>query len=526
MPAIQDLPRQVVPRWRLFRETLQNGELSPLKIGPKRFTEDHVAGELFDWKQSPTLSVAADLVSVAFALGLETIAIDAAQFVLDSNSAPPAARGVAVSYLREAGIDVSELEASRLVLPSSPTTGSARLLLPSDRTHIIEIHRIRENLSEYPRNAIEWCNLALLYTFLGVLDKAERAMRNALSLAPANRFVLRAGARFFLHIGQRDRARSILARSPSVKTDPWILAAEIATSDAMRQTSSFMRQAKSLIESRKYSDYHLSELASAVGTVEYKAGKVRAGRQIIERSLVDPSENAVAQAAWLARQLNANIRLPPQECSPEASAWTDWENGHWADSLEQANKWLEDQQFSSRPASFGSFIQATVFENFDETKRFAEIGLRSNPGDRMLLNNYAFACAKQGDVDTAMRLIKGLVGEDLNDVERIVFSATFGAIAFRSGVPEMGRQLYQQAIHLARVKKNDVLEAQAYAHLAVEELRIESEGAPETYRHALKLANDLHSQMGTVLRELLERHEYDGASAIRRSADGITPDGH
>ena len=43
------------------------------------------------------------------------------------------------------------------------------------------------------------CNLARLYTSLGVQEKASRCMRAAPSMAPENRFVLRAASRLLQH---------------------------------------------------------------------------------------------------------------------------------------------------------------------------------------------------------------------------------------------------------------------------------------------------------------------------------------
>ena len=85
-----DRDRQVVPRWRNFDSALQRGELASHSLSSKpTFTDADVEGLLEDWKQRPSLSVAADLVSACLTLGLDS-AIDAAEFVLRKPNSPPA----------------------------------------------------------------------------------------------------------------------------------------------------------------------------------------------------------------------------------------------------------------------------------------------------------------------------------------------------------------------------------------------------------------------------------------------------
>jgi hypothetical protein len=96
---------------------------------------------LEDWKYSPTLWVASDLVSVALTLGLDRVAVDAAQFVYSHKDTPSAARSIAALCLRNAGVELkteeSNVEDQELALTSS------KVLAPLDRHFIISIHQIR-----------------------------------------------------------------------------------------------------------------------------------------------------------------------------------------------------------------------------------------------------------------------------------------------------------------------------------------------------------------------------------------------
>ena len=506
MPITEDGPRQVVPRWRLFKESMTRGELMPLTplLAP-RFNEEHLAERILDWKESPSLSVAADLVSCAIALGLDRVAADAAMFVISNKSAPAPARNLAAIYLQQSGIDVPERAGIDVSADTSKATG--QLLTPENGRQIYEIHRLRCSLRAYPNNPIQWMNLALLYTSAGDFPKARRAVQAALHLAPVNRFVLRSASRFFLHIGERDRAHKLLSRSPSVHADPWILAAEIATADSMQRTSGFIKHARRTMEQRRFDNQQVSELASAIGTLEYKAGKDRDGRKHLAASLLEPSENAIAQAGWIARKFTSNFYLPEAQlkASPEAAAWDGYELSNWKRSLQQALLWQDDQPFSSRPAIHGSFVAATVFEDFAQAKQIAVRGLLSNRSDPTLVNNFVFAATMNGDLDIAIEEAKHLEIDSLASKERIAVLATRGLIAFRSDNKEVGRVLYREAIELARKERDEAREAQAKAYLAMEELRSGTTNATQMCEEAIRLAKSLHSPLGTVLGDMVER---------------------
>src|SRR5262249_17270437 len=132
----------------------------------------------------------------------------------------------------------------------------------------LRIAKLRSIVRSEPRNALRWADLAWVFTALGVTRSAGRAMRVALALNPENRFILRAAVRFEIHRNDIERASEILRADRTRLADPWILAAEIATSTLREQTSPFMRLARQTLDSRSLSSWHLSELASAVATVE------------------------------------------------------------------------------------------------------------------------------------------------------------------------------------------------------------------------------------------------------------------
>jgi uncharacterized protein HemY len=134
----------------------------------------------------------------------------------------------------------------------------------------------------------------------GLNDKASRAIAAALQLAPSNRFVLRSAARFFLHSGGKERALALLSNAPTIRHDPWILASEIAIADSLGKSSKHSRLAREKI-GMDIAPAELTELASALGSLEAESGNHRNARRFLRQALLGANENSVAQIGWLNR---------------------------------------------------------------------------------------------------------------------------------------------------------------------------------------------------------------------------------
>ena len=489
MPGInEDRERQVVPRWRDYKATRSRGELAPLRSpGSNQFSDEMLDNLLKDWQSNPSISVASDLVSCALTLGRFTTAIDAAHSVLSNNRAPRAARGLASTYLSETEgtpLDVVLTPGMRTVLGKPPTFGI--------QSHLYgQVRETRAQLERYPRNPILWCNLARLYTSLGLQEKATRSMKAALSMAPNNRFILRAGSRLHLHQGDKELAHRLLVNSASLKADPWILAGEIATAAANHKISNHIKFARKLLEDGRYPPFHVSELASALGTLELIAGNVKLGRKLVRTSLEHPTENAIAQAAWITR----NVGISPMDwgmktASYEANYWLAWKASDWATAIGETQTWQNDEPFSSRPAIHVSYLASVIFEDFSLAIDSARQGLRSNQRDVTLFNNLAFSLAQVGQVAEAKKVLNRAKLLDATQAEKIFLTATEGLIAFRNYQPDLGRSLYEKAISRAKTA-GDSGEHVARLYLAREELLHHSPQAEDFRREALDSARSL-----------------------------------
>ncbi len=111
-------------------------------------------------------------------------------------------------------------------MPIHPPSGSK---LHAETQNMVT-SKVRGPIRANIYDALAWLDLAFYQTMENHVDKAKRSMLVAMQLAPENRFVLRCASRFFLHLNDPDHARDILIRSEGIKTDPWLMAAEISMS--------------------------------------------------------------------------------------------------------------------------------------------------------------------------------------------------------------------------------------------------------------------------------------------------------
>ena len=479
----EDKERRVIPRWRGFYNTVASGELSPLQMLDERLPiqKNILARRMKDWDENRSISFAADLVATGITLGEESYVREAAEFMLSARARPSETAKRLAMHVLDPNMIVQ-------LMPNHVETEEFQSVVRS------EIHKLRVQLYEEPRNAFLWTNISRLYTNLGCAEKATHAIEVAISLAPLDRFVLRSAARLFVHQDDYGRAHDILRYNERVNHDPWLLSAEIAVAGAARRRSRLVKHAKNILDSDRFSVFHLSELASALSTLDFEAGKDRHGRKHLKKSLEKPTENSIAQAAWLQRQFfgvtvgQGNQNWPT---SHEALAWEFCRNAKWKETISESLEWLYDQPFSSRPATLGSYIAAVPLGSYEESARIARLGLTANPNDFTLLNNFAFALGHVGKVQEARQVFKRIRVSTLSSEQRFVWLATNGFLHYREGKPIDGRKMYMQALEKQGKATDEKRRASAFIWMTLEELRIGSMEAPKYKREILELAKNL-----------------------------------
>ena len=458
-----DGDRKVIPRWRTFDQTLRFRELNSVvpHRSHRQVDADFLAPKLTDWLENRTVGHAADLVGTALTLGKEGEVAEAAKFLLqDEVQASPWAKELAERALRNPN-NVEE----------APNPEALEEVALHNR-----VQTFRRLLRVEPKDPIVWVELSRAYAILGLREQAERSMTVALQLAMNNRFVLRSASRLWVHLDDPERAHRIIGRADRTRHDPWLLAAEIAVGSINGKTPRFVKAARRVLAGEQFSPVHISELASAVATLELGSGNVRKSKRLFSQSLEQPTENSIAQAAWASRQNDA-IQFDDEHlklCNAfEAETWICFQKSQWQQAVKQCKLWQYDQPFSSRPGVHGSYMSAIALEDYATSTWFAEQGLRANPSDFMLMNNLAFALINRGDIgdiEEAGQVLSRASYLQLSKHSRLVLQATQGFLAFRSGDVVSGRKLYLDARLEARNMKDDRLLALASAFHAMEEV--------------------------------------------------------
>ena len=488
-----DRNRSVIPRWRPFRLASELGETADSRIQTPPLGEiEGLAARLSDWRSEKTSVHAADVFGLALAAGNPLAVREIAESLAGSTDsmtslARDLARQALDGVVSPGGVDGTDSAITDF-------QGGIRCL--------------RQMLTQDPRDALSWMDLALSYTVAGLTEKASSAARVALGLARHDRFVLRSVARLLVHQDRPDAAYALLSREPRSETDPWLMAATIATARAAGRPPPGRRRAIAMADDEAYSEHHRSELRSALGTLEQDAGKVRNARRLYSESLLAPTENAVAQAAWATRRdpqialFDAGLDAPR---SFEARAWTAFQKTQWNEAFLQAARWHQDQPFSARPAGLASYIASSLLEDHAGAEAITRQALRSSPADFTLRNNLVFALALQGKVGQADKEFRKIVFSGLSPREAVIAKATSGLLSFRQGNSAIGRQAYREAIETAQKMSNDLrLQAMALARLAFEEIRAGTEEAGPAKLAALSIEPSL-SEAAHDVRALLKR---------------------
>lgn len=430
--------RRIIPRWRSLTASLARGELDPLVISRADSSGDAqevLARRAAEFDRDGGRVYASELVAAALVLGPSKSALDAARRLGGGDlAATPMARRVAELLTHETEEDV--------VRPRTDVV---------DQDHAARKRLLRFGLRANPRNALRWADVARLYTIDGRPREASRAMKVALALSPKNRYVLRSAVRLRLHAREPDAALAILSRNSRTKHDPWLLAAEIAVADLADQRSHNVRRAQAMMDAGQFSDFELSELAGALGTLELDAGDHRQARKLFRRALVAPTDNAVAQAEWAAPRLGLEVGEEPlaERTSWEARALVAQRAGDPKSASDEAWGWLDDQPFASRPAAFGSYA-ASSHRDFGRGLEFARRGIVANPDEFLLRNNAAFCLLSMNRLEEAEHHLAAIKRAELKPHDRAVLTATLGLYHYRRGDAEAGRELYQDAIRMTR----------------------------------------------------------------------------
>ena len=494
MTAITNIKkRHVVPRWRQFHNAIDVGELHT----PKGTFPDEVFQELDrrlrEWELAPSIMTASDLVHTAAIAGKLSSVADAVKCILESPNIPDLVR-----------------QSTKLSEDDYVDTH-----LASDNVEeAVKIAYLKQVLRKWPRNAIAWTELALLYCQIGVEGKARWCIRIATNLAPSSRYVLRSATRFFVHIGDAEQGRDLLKNARRTKHDPWLLAAEISTSQVMGRTSTLLKVGSDLLGQRKFLPSYTTELAASLGMQELENGSKRKAKTLFRQGSRSANDNVRAQLQWV--KLNHNDASPnielnlEKEVDGEAGAFGYQRIEDWSNTVQSTRTWADAERFSERPFIFGSYISIEALGDATMAVEFAKKGIRANPNDMVLLNNIAVALAilgKTEDAEEKLKLAKRHSNGSPHD--EIMLTATKGLLEYRRRNVQEARDLYLSAIEQAKVYKKPDMVMRAAIYMAIEELEAKTEDGSMLARIVLnRIKQPFLSKVKPLVRRL--RNKADG----------------
>lgn len=430
--------RRVIPRWRPFNATPSDELVSATKtkhVGKlSRATHDE---SLRQWKDSPSIKTAANLISGANLFGPGEEELNAAQFLVSHGSRLPAS--------------VTKM-ARRLC---GDTGNSSPFEWMNNESRIrLDIRHLKRRLVTHPRDALAAMELARLYVLLGQSKAASANVERALIIAPENRYVLRSASRFFVHVKENEQALFYIRRSESRKYDPWVKSAEVALLDLLDKSPNVSGKELKHLAAPKKVPRSMSELIAGYATLELKNGTTRMAKKLFNSSLTNSTENALAQALWAKTNIDGlNLEVAgfeTQQCAYEAAYLRAIEKRESLEALGAAHQWLVDEPFSVRPAISGSYVASLHLQDFDKAISFVDRGLVANPYEPTLMNNKLVALVMKGELQEARRMFEQLVVVAPKDEFDSILLAAEGLIAFKEGNAVRGRELYQKAALCAR----------------------------------------------------------------------------
>jgi tetratricopeptide (TPR) repeat protein len=429
--------RHVIPTWFDSAQALQSPELKRLNVVPDEKFELETPQKLEEFNRSPSSENALDLVNVASREQHDLDLSSAARLIIQDEHMPVTVRRLAAQML-------DKTDHERAVLNDTAA-----------------IQRLRFRLKQSTSNPLAWADLARLYASRGDNNKAEKAMLVAVDLAGGNRWITRCASRLFVHLGKPDKAIDLILRNPMIKSDPWLMAANVSVSQVAEVRPSYWKEAKKLLDAR-VAPVHLGELSSAIATAELVAGQIKIAKKLLQKSLIEPTGNVLAQAQWAKRAKHvSNLDLSAintVDDASEAKYWAAYSAGDLQLALKYAKEWLTDEPYSSRPAIDGCFV-CSLLDDYTTMEEILRIGLRANADNQTLKINRAFCIFASNDLNIfdRFKVTRELVLRDLitaqrsDDLQTVAHAeATIGLAYYRSGDLHKGKEFYDNAEKIFR----------------------------------------------------------------------------
>jgi len=470
----------MIPNWRSFGKSVILGELDSCNKNNAPRIVTSIDEYIIDWKVNGTLVHASELLSAAIVNNLrnDINVIEAAKFILNNS------KNANYSHISTAKMILSGI--SSIDIKSDDIT---RIEILNDQidNDIANIKRkitdTKLLLRKYPTNPILYTELSRYYSIIGNEKKAIEAMKIALHFSKDNRFILRCATRLFTHYGNPtndyiDYIHKILVNSIATQYDPWLTSAEISLSGLKGVSSKNVKKGIELATSKNIMPAHISELSSALATIELSHGNRKKSRSFFENALISPNDNTLAQVEWAMQKDKSLIREKidfSQKYNYEAESLKYFNEQKYELSVFYSARWFIDMPYSIRSLLFGSYISSNFLKDQKKSIILLQAGLKGHQNDPKLINNLAYALSLDGKPNEALIELNKIKYNSILDSEtKACVIATEGLANYRLGNEDDGRAMYLKALEITKSINNETLNRLALLNLAREEIRINS----------------------------------------------------
>lgn len=471
----------VVPKWLEYPKAIKKGELVvPRKTSFEinKATKESIQNDLLEFKTDPTVEMACRLLGAGIVIGDEQLSRDMAAFLS-----------------KKGGDSLSIKLADKILNVDSD--------MPLVSEVDVRISHLRKWLSEYPKSAIAWIELSRALTIKGQDEKAKRAAKIALQLAPYNRYIVRCAIRLFLHTSDFDMAWYYIKRASKHHFDPWIKATEVNVALISEQKTPDINK---FIPQNLSGDqlFHYSELLESAGYLELNSGNNKKAKKQLRLAWTKPSENVITHAEWLLRNKIPWMRettVLEFDRSLEAKTWINYIDFKLNEALDAAREWELEEPYSKFPFVVGSSIACSA-DKPEIGVEIAKRGLLSNPHDRTIYNNLCYSLLRAGKVEEAGKYINKLKVKKGTDSD-LYCQATIGLYEFKNNNITVGRQAYLDVIEQFKQKGQYELQGKAFLNLSLAELDVLTEETKIIAIKSLEATKSMQSPDIILLRNLV-----------------------
>jgi hypothetical protein len=241
--------------------------------------------------------------------------------------------------------------------------------------------------------------------------------------------------RFFVSIDKPEIAHDLIKSLNITKHDPWVMATEISLASKRDRYSTFTKRGLELVKNKNFHPFHLSELNSALGTVELKHS-FKKSKKLFGNSLISPNDNSYAQAEWVSHKEKGLISFDKKKGDIlnnfEAEARRLSEKGLWENAIEYSKFWFLDMPFSRESILFAGQIASNNLNNHNEASYVYKAGLTAHPSDQQMLNNLIYSLCIDNKLGEAEKFILRYPSNNKTNLQsQICFTATKGLFNYR-----------------------------------------------------------------------------------------------